>query len=83
MLLFILLFEFDLNVFSVDDIKNEWDIVVVMNWEFGFVDIDLYGFIGNKYIWYGNIEEINFYFNFDFISYLKKFNFEILLVKGY
>lgn len=73
----------DPNAPSVDDIKNEWDIAVVMNWESGPADIDLHGFIGNKHIWYGNTEETNFHLNFDFTSHLKKLNPEILSVKGY
>lgn len=71
------------NTIDVDDIKNEWDVAVVMNWEEGSADIDLHGFIDTKHVWYKNSNEEGFYLNFDFRSHLSNTNPEILSVKGY
>ncbi len=40
---------------GIEDIDNEWDIAVVMNWEENTdADIDLHGEIDGKKVWYGN-----------------------------
>ncbi len=40
---------------GIEDIDNEWDIAVVMNWEENTdADIDLHGKIDDKKVWYGN-----------------------------
>lgn len=72
------------HVPGVDDIPNEWDVAVVMNWESNSpADIDLHGFIDNKHVYYANTTETDFYLNFDFTSHLNNANPEILSVKGY
>ncbi len=68
---------------GINDIKNDWDIAVVMNWETGAVDLDLHGFIGDKHVWYSNKDMEGFHLNFDFTEHETNMNPEILSVKGY
>ncbi|BDR72228.1 hypothetical protein K144316041_09360 [Clostridium tetani] len=69
---------------TIDDILNDWDIAVVMQWEANtMADIDLHAVIGDKYIYFGNKEEWNFFLNFDFRQHMTNQNPEILSVKGY
>nr|WP_025774822.1 hypothetical protein [Clostridium botulinum] len=69
---------------GIEDIDNEWDIAVVMNWEENTdADIDLHGKIDDKKVWYGNRSYDGFYLNFDYTSHKTNKNPEIISVKGY
>ncbi|MFV3011834.1 hypothetical protein ACLD43_09410 [Clostridium botulinum] len=69
---------------GIEDIDNEWDIAVVMNWEENTdADIDLHGEIDDKKVWYGNKSYDGFYLNFDYTSHKTNKNPEIISVKGY
>ncbi|MBU3185667.1 hypothetical protein [Clostridium estertheticum] len=69
---------------GIDDIKNDWDIAVVMQWEKNTAaDIDLHGFIEDKHVYYGCKSYDGFYLNFDFTEHVANTNPEILSVKGY
>ncbi|WP_434290350.1 hypothetical protein [Clostridium botulinum] len=69
---------------GIEDIDNEWDIAVVMNWEENTdADIDLHGKIDDKKVWYGNKSYDGFYLNFDYTSHKTNKNPEIISVKGY
>ncbi|RHW63435.1 hypothetical protein DZC34_14110 [Clostridium botulinum] len=69
---------------GIEDIDNEWDIAVVMNWEENTdADIDLHGEIDGKKVWYGNKSHDGFYLNFDYTSHKTNKNPEIISVKGY
>ncbi|BCZ46928.1 hypothetical protein psyc5s11_29950 [Clostridium gelidum] len=69
---------------TINDIKNDWDIAVVMNWESGsLADIDLHGFIGNKHIYFSKNSMEGFYLNFDFQSHVDNTNPEIISIKGF
>ena len=69
---------------TIDDIENDWDIAVVMQWEADtWADIDLHGIIGNKHAYFGNRKEENFFLNFDYRQHMTNHNPEILSVKGY
>lgn len=69
---------------TIKDIKNDWDIAVVMNWESGsLADIDLHGFIGDNHICFSNSSMEGFYLNFDFQSHVDNTNPEIISVKGF
>jgi hypothetical protein len=74
----------DPNAPGVDDIPNDWDIAVVMNWEENSsADIDLHGFIGNNHVYFSNTSIEGFYLNFDFTNHLGNTNPEIISIKGY
>lgn len=74
---------------GLDDIKNEWDVAVLMNWEVNSpADIDLHGIIDDntkneKHVSYSNKDEKDFHLNFDFRSHLSNTNPEIISIKGY
>ena len=68
---------------TIDDIENEWDIAVVMNWEKCNIDVDLHGFIEDKHVYFGNREYPNFFLNFDYREHNTNQNPEIMSVKGY
>ncbi|WP_096635810.1 hypothetical protein [Clostridium cochlearium] len=69
---------------TIDDIENDWDIAVVVQWEaHTMTDIDLHGIIGNKHVYFGNSKEENFFLNFDYRQHMTNHNPEILSVKGY
>ncbi|GAA0062976.1 hypothetical protein LAV60_07285 [Clostridium sporogenes] len=69
---------------NIEDIPNDWDIAVVMNWEENTdADIDLHGYIEDKHVWYGNKYHDGFYLNFDYTSHKTNKNPEIISVKGY
>ncbi|APC85133.1 hypothetical protein [Clostridium botulinum] len=69
---------------GIEDIDNEWDIAVVMNWEENTdADIDLHGKIDDKKVWHGNRSYDGFYLNFDYTSHKTNKNPEIISVKGY
>lgn len=69
---------------TIDDIPNDWDIAVVMNWEGNTrTDIDLHGFIENKHVYFGNKSYDGFYLNFDYTQHMTNVDPEILSVKGY
>lgn len=68
---------------TIDDIPNEWDIAVVMQWEENSnADMDLHGFIGDDHVYFGNRESDGFYLNFDYREHTSNGNPEILSVKG-
>ncbi|APF26677.1 hypothetical protein NPD7_44 [Clostridium sporogenes] len=69
---------------NIEDIPNDWDIAVVMNWEENTnADIDLHGKIDDKEVWYGNRSYDGFYLNFDYREHKTNKNPEIISVKGY
>ncbi|MBU3171345.1 hypothetical protein [Clostridium estertheticum] len=68
---------------GIEDILNDWDVAVVMQWEKGTSDIDLHGFIEDKHVYYGCKSYDGFYLNFDFTEHVANINPEILSVKGY
>lgn len=70
-------------ILGVDDITNDWDVAVEMNWEIGSADIDLHGFIDDTHVWYGNPNETNFYLNWDYQDHMDNANPEVLSVKGF
>lgn len=68
---------------TIDNIPNEWDFAVVMNWEDGsHADVDLHGIMDNTHVYFGNPGENNLYLNFDFQDHVINNNPEILSVKG-
>ena len=68
----------------IDDIENDWDIAVVMQWEADTIaDMDLHGILGNKHVYFENKKEDNFFLNFDSRQHMTNHNPEILSVKGY
>ncbi|MBD5640314.1 hypothetical protein HYI18_17275 [Clostridium botulinum] len=69
---------------NIEDIPNDWDIAVVMNWEENTeADIDLHGKIDTKEVWYGKRSYDRFYLNFDYREHKTNKNPEIISVKGY
>ncbi|MGU9539656.1 hypothetical protein ACQX0N_11895 [Clostridium tepidum] len=69
---------------TVEDIKNDWDIAVVMQWEADTIaDMDLHGILGNKHVYFENKKEDNFFLNFDSRQHKDNKNPEIISVKGY
>jgi hypothetical protein len=69
---------------TVDDIRNDWDIAVVLDWESNsLADLDLHGFIDDKHVYFAHREDDNFYLNFDNTSHTTNTNPEIISVKGY
>jgi hypothetical protein len=69
---------------GIEDIDNEWDIAVVMNWEENTdADIDLHGYIEDKHVYFNNRSYDGFYLNFDYRSHKTNKNPEIISVKGY
>lgn len=69
---------------TIDNISNEWDVSVEMNWEGNTgADIDLHGYIDDLHVYHGNKQEKDFYLNYDFTSHDNNINPEILSVKGY
>ncbi|WP_434305473.1 hypothetical protein [Clostridium botulinum] len=69
---------------GIEDIDNEWDIAVVMNWEENTdADIDLHGKIDDKEVYFGNRSYDGFYLNFDYREHKTNKNPEIISVKGY
>ncbi|MCW6076964.1 hypothetical protein [Clostridium sporogenes] len=69
---------------GIEDIDNEWDIAVVMNWEEDTdADIDLHGKIDDKEVYFGKRSYDGFYLNFDYRDHKTNKNPEIISVKGY
>ncbi|MBU5300242.1 hypothetical protein KQI45_09135 [Clostridium sporogenes] len=69
---------------GIEDIDNEWDIAVAMNWEENTdADIDLHGYIEDKHVYFNNRSYDGFYLNFDYRSHKTNKNPEIISVKGY
>lgn len=69
---------------TIDDIRNDWDIAVAMQWENSTAaDIDLHGFIEDKHVYFGHKKYEGFYLNFDYMEHITNSNPEILSVKGY
>lgn len=69
---------------TIEDIPNDWDIAVVMQWEANSnADIDLHGYIDNMHVCFYKKEYPNFYLNFDFLQHITNKNPEIISVKGY
>ncbi|MGY0372467.1 hypothetical protein [Clostridium sp. JNZ J1-5] len=74
----------DPEVPSIDDIKNDWDIAIVMQWEKDTTtDIDLHGFIDDMHVYFSNKSYEGFYLNFDYTEHKTNTNPEIISVKGY
>ena len=69
---------------TIDDIKNDWDIAVVMQWEADtWADIDLHAVIGDEYVYFRSKDKEGFYLNFDFMQHHYHQYPEILSVKGH
>lgn len=69
---------------SIDDIPNDWDVAVVMQWEKDtYTDVDLHGFIGDMHVCFYHKDYSNFHLNFDYIEHITNNNPEIISVKGY
>lgn len=69
---------------SIEDIPNEWDVAVVMQWEENTpIDVDMHGFIDNMHVCFYQSEYPNFYLNFDYREHITNKNPEIISVKGY
>lgn len=66
----------------VDQIENNWDLVVVMNWEQSAVDVDLHGYIGDDHIYYGEKSKSGVHLNFDYTSHEIDTFPEILSIDG-
>ncbi|MCD3254345.1 hypothetical protein [Clostridium botulinum] len=76
-------FETDSNIPTIDDIPNDWDFAVQLDWEKGNTDIDLHGFLSDgTHIYFGNKTGNNIFLNFDFTEHITNQNPEILSVKG-
>ncbi|OAA91268.1 hypothetical protein [Clostridium ljungdahlii] len=69
---------------DTDDIPNDWDIAVRMQWEENNnTDMDLHGFIGDKHVFFGHNSYKGFYLNWDWRQHIDNSNPEIMSVKGY
>ncbi|ARC85635.1 hypothetical protein U732_1131 [Clostridium argentinense CDC 2741] len=70
------------EVTTIEDIPNDWDIAVVMQWEETKADLDLHGVMGNTHVYYGNRQENSLFLNFDYREHITNNNPEILSVKN-
>lgn len=72
--------------YGIEDIPNDWDIAVKLNWEKGSpADIDLHGYIDDRHhIFYGNRggDSKGYWLNIDNTSHTKDNNPEILSLKA-
>ncbi|MBV4417291.1 hypothetical protein [Clostridium tyrobutyricum] len=69
---------------DINDIPNDWDIAVRMQWEKNSpCDMDLHGIIGDKHVSYSNKSYDDFYLNWDYTEHMTNSNPEIISVKGH
>ncbi|WP_039652312.1 hypothetical protein [Clostridium tyrobutyricum] len=69
---------------DVNNIPNDWDIAVRMQWEKNTdADIDLHGIMGDMHVFFGNDSYDGFYLNWDYTEHETNGNPEIISVKGH
>jgi hypothetical protein len=69
---------------DIDDIPNDWNIAVRMQWEANTdTDMDLHGIIGDMHVFYGNKSYDGFYLNWDYVEHMSNSSPEIISVKGH
>ena len=69
---------------DTDDIPNDWDIAVRMQWEKDTpCDMDLHGIMGDMHVCFWHKSYPGFYLNWDWLQHISNDNPEIISVKGH
>ncbi|MCD3223777.1 hypothetical protein [Clostridium botulinum] len=71
----------DSKIPTVDDIQNDWDYAVQLDWGKCEVDLDLHAFFDKTHIGFNNKEGRGVFLNFDFLEHVTNENPEILSIK--
>lgn len=66
----------------IDQIPNNWDLAVVMNWEQCGTDVDLHGFIDSNHVYFSHPSGGGMYLNWDYTSHVTTQYPEIISING-
>ncbi|WP_039242672.1 hypothetical protein [Clostridium botulinum] len=71
----------DSTVPTIDDIENDWDYAVQLDWDRCEADLDLHAFLGKTHVRFSNKSECGIFLNFDFKEHITNESPEILSIK--